>query len=299
METLSSLLAHLRLHYQLLLAPVFLWGYLLSGSRLGAVAGQLRIDGTWDFWIAFAAFHIFLYGGATAFNSYYDRDEGPIGGMRVPPPVIEPLLPFSLVVLGIGAGLAALVNPTFLAIYLAMLLMGLAYSHPSVRLKARPFIGLATVALGQGVLACLGGWAVDRPNLGTVDPIGWVGIAAATLVTVGFYPVTQAYQVEDDRARGDITFAVRAGPRRALAFSIAVQAVGAVLLAVAIADRMDVLRAALVVGFYAAILAMIALRAEAFGRLGVIEQYRRVMALNTLMSGGFLIFVLAHLFLIR
>ena len=55
----SSLLAHLRLHFQLLLAPIFLWGYFLSGVRTPA-----------DFWLAFVAFHIFLYGGITAFNSY-------------------------------------------------------------------------------------------------------------------------------------------------------------------------------------------------------------------------------------
>lgn len=283
--TVSSLLAHLRLHYQLLLAPVFLWGYYLSGVRVHA-----------EFWIAFSAFHIFLYGGATAFNSYYDHDQGPVGGMRNPPPVSEALLPFSLVVLGIGALLAATVNRTFLAIYLALMAMGIAYSHPGLRLKARPFVGLATVGLGQGVLASLGGWASARPDLRTVDPVGWLGILAASLITVGFYPITQAYQVEDDRARGDVTFAVWAGPSRALAFSIGIQALGAVLLAMTIAERLDLLRAAIVAGFYAGLLAATALGAGAFRRLSVIEQYRRVMALNAIMSGGFLIFVAAHLF---
>lgn len=285
---LSSLLAHLRLHYQLLLAPIYLWGYLLSGALVGP-----------DFWLGFLAFHLFLYGGITAFNSYYDRDEGPIGGMREPPPVSAPLLPFSLAVLGIGALPASLVNPTFLAIYLTILVMGLVYSHPRVRLKARPLLGLATVALGQGVLACLGGWAAARPDLATVDLIGWVGILAATLVTVGFYPITQAYQVQDDLARGDLTFAAWAGPRRALRFSLGVQALGALLLAITIADRMDLLRAALVVGFYTVVLTIIAVRAAAFGRLAVLEQYRRVMALNAVMSGGFLVFVVAHLVVMR
>lgn len=327
---MTGLLAHLRLHYQLLLAPVFLWGYFLSGARAtwsreaspagispaglesGAVAAHADLAvaaaappadlagaAAADFWIAFVAFHVFLYGGATAFNSYYDRDTGPIGGLRAPPPISQALLPFSLAMQAVGVLLAALVDPTFLAIYLAMLAMGIAYSHPRIRLKARPLVGLTTVALGQGVLACLGGWAAGRPDLDTVDPVGWIGILAATLVTVGFYPITQAYQVEDDRARGDITFAVWAGPRRALGFSIGAQALGAALLAVAIADRLDPLRAGLVVGFYAAVLTLIVLRARAFGRLGVIEQYRRVMALNAVMSGGFLVFVVAHLFVVQ
>src|SRR5581483_6953691 len=83
--TLRVCLVHLRLHFQLLLAPVFLWGWLVAGGRLsGSVA------------LAFVAFHIFLYGGATAYNSYYDRDVGPVGGLEHPPPVPESLLPFAI-----------------------------------------------------------------------------------------------------------------------------------------------------------------------------------------------------------
>jgi len=46
--------------------------------------------------IAFVALHVFLYAGATAFNSYYDRDEGPVGGLERPPPVLPALLPVAL-----------------------------------------------------------------------------------------------------------------------------------------------------------------------------------------------------------
>ena len=287
-ESRSNLLAHLRLHFQLLLAPIFLWGYFLSGVRAPA-----------DFWLAFVAFHIFLYGGITAFNSCYDRDQGPVGGMSVPPPVTEPLLPFSLAVLITGALLAAAVNATFLAIYLAIMALGLAYSHPAIRLKARPLIGLATVAVGQGMLASLGGWASAEPDLSTVDPIGWLGILGATLVTVGFYPITQSYQVEEDLARGDVTFAAWAGPSRGLAFSIGVQAVGAGLLAIAIAQRLDPIRAVLVVGFYAILLIVTAAQANEFQRLNVMRQQRRVMVLNTIMSGGFFLFLAANLVVAR
>ncbi|MFQ5921467.1 MAG: UbiA family prenyltransferase [Anaerolineales bacterium] len=282
-----DLLAHLRLHFQLLLAPIFLWGYFLSGVR--APAG---------FWLGFVSFHIFLYGGITAFNSYYDRDQGPVGGMRVPPPVTEALLPFSLAVLVVGVVLASVVNATFLAIYLAIMAMGLAYSHPGVRLKARPFLGLATVAVGQGLLASLGGWASAEPDLSTMDPIGWLGILGATLVTVGFYPITQSYQVEEDLARGDVTFAAWAGPSRALAFSIGVQALGAAILAITIAQRLGLIQAALVVSFYATLLVLAAVRANEFRQLDVMKQQRRVMVLNTIMSGGFFLFLAANLIVV-
>ena len=44
-----TLIIHLRLHFQLLLAPIFVWAFLLAGGRL-----DLR------FWLAFVAFHLCL-----------------------------------------------------------------------------------------------------------------------------------------------------------------------------------------------------------------------------------------------
>jgi 4-hydroxybenzoate polyprenyltransferase len=262
----TSLLVHLRLHYQLLLAPIFLWGAFLSGPAPGL-----------DFWLGFLAFHVFLYGGSTAFNSYYDRDRGPIGGLSKPPPVHEALLPFSLAVSILGIGLAALVNPQFLAIYTAMLLLGIAYSHPKIRLKKHPLVGLATVGLGQGVLAALGGWFSVRPDLAGFTLLDLAGILAVTLVTVGFYPVTQIYQIDEDRSRGDQTFAVWAGVARTFRFSIAVQMTAVILLALVIGPSMGWGEAALVSIFYVGLLAYIAYWGRNFHSEQVLSNFRRVM----------------------
>ena len=135
-----ALFIHLRLHFQALLAPIFLWGFLLAGGSLG-----------WRFVLAFIALHLFLYGGTTAFNSYYDRDEGPIGGLEHPPPVTPELLPFSLIMQAIGFVLAAFVNLPFLAIYCLTFIVATAYSHPRTRLKRRPLLSLLVVGWGQGV----------------------------------------------------------------------------------------------------------------------------------------------------
>src|SRR5207302_192440 len=136
---LKNILVHLRLHFQLLLAPVFLWGWLLAGGGLSAPVV-----------IGFAAFHAFLYPGATAFNSYYDRDVGPVGGLAHPPPVPRGLLPFSLAIKCVGAILSATVGQPFLLLYLVFVVLSIAYSHPRIRLKARPIGSLIVVGLGQG-----------------------------------------------------------------------------------------------------------------------------------------------------
>lgn len=274
-STARTLLIHLRLPFQLLLAPVFLWGWVLADGRL-----------SWTLPLAFVAYHVFLYGGATAFNSYYDRDEGPIGGLERPPPVVPALLPFSLATKAIGAGLAALVNVTFLLTYLGWIGFSLAYSHPLVRLKARPLAALASVALFQGAVAFWGGWAAARGELATAfGPIGVVGAISATLMVGGYYPLTHLYQIEEDRARGDRTLAVAWGPRACFRCAIACQGVGGLLM-LWVVSRYGWGDVALVGAALAVQIRVLACWATSFDAGRVLQNYRRVMRLNTASALG-------------
>ena len=210
---LFSLFVHLRLHYQLvLLSPLFIWGFLLGGKVPSLRAG-----------LGFLAFHVFLYGGITAYNSYYDRDEGPVGGLRFPPPVSEALLPFSLAVQAAGLVVSLFVGAEFTVLYLLVMVLSVAYSHPRWRWKARPVLSLFVVAFGQGAIGFMGGWLC-----GSSPPIPWLGspsamlgTAVATLVTVAFFPLSQIYQTDEDSARGDRTFAVAFGANGTFRFALA------------------------------------------------------------------------------
>jgi 1,4-dihydroxy-2-naphthoate octaprenyltransferase len=215
------LLTHLRLHYQLVfLSPLFALGFLL-GAR--------------DAWttaiIAFLAFHVFLYGGITAYNSYYDRDEGPVGGLRSPPPVTEALLAFSVVVQLVGALMALYVGTAFALLYAAIAALSVAYSHPRLRWKSRPIGSLLVVAFGQGTAGFAAGFLASGAAW---PPSNWLrvalGAAVATLATVGIYPLTQLYQIEEDASRGDRTFAVEFGPDAAFSFSLVCVATAGVCL---------------------------------------------------------------------
>jgi 4-hydroxybenzoate polyprenyltransferase len=284
LATARTLLIHLRLHFQILLAPIFLWGYFLAG---GALTGK--------FWLAFVAFHIFLYGGTTAFNSYYDRDEGPVGGLVKPPPVVQALLPFSLIVQAIGAALALAVNLPFALIYLTIFVMGFAYSHPRTRWKGRPVGGLLIVAIGQGLLAGLGGWAVANPDLTALGRLDWLGISAAALVTVGFYPLTQIYQIEEDLARGDLTYAAWVGPQGAFRFALIVLGGAAILLVAVIARRLSGWDALIVSVCYGALLFAIAQWATTFDPAQVIANFRRLMRMYQFTALGFIGWIGLHL----
>src|SRR3978361_922234 len=122
---MRSLFVHLRLHFQLLLAPVFLWGWLVAGGGFSPAV-----------LLGFISLHAFLYSGATAFNSYFDRDVVPVGGLEHPPPVASALLPFSIAVQAIGWLLAWFVNVPFWLAYGVFAVLSFAYSHPKIRWKA-------------------------------------------------------------------------------------------------------------------------------------------------------------------
>jgi 4-hydroxybenzoate polyprenyltransferase len=225
-------LRHLRLGFNALLSPIYLWGAWLAPVD----AEPLRLLLGW------VALHVFLYGGTTALNSVYDRDEGPIGGMRHPAPVGRGLLGWSVGVQLAGIPLAFAVGPAFAASYLLLGLLAAAYSHPLTRWKARPLAALLVVALGQGgVGAWAGWWAAVGPSARPVADLAswgfWWVAAVAAFVLIGQYVASQAYQVAEDRRRGDLTLPVLVGPGRALRLALLPAGLGALGLVATVASR--------------------------------------------------------------
>ncbi len=189
----------LRVPYQLQLAPIFGWGYLLSGGRLHSREEAVR------FLVVFLCFHIGCFGGLTALNSYYDRDRTPVGGLWDPPAPPHRLFAFAWLVQIAGVLPLLWLDVNLAAIYAAIVLMALMYSHPYTRWKGNPFLSLLVVAVGQGVLDyCAGALTVASPDWSTTT---WLGMAGATLSVMAFYPLTQLYQIEQDAQRGDRTLA--------------------------------------------------------------------------------------------
>jgi len=236
-------LPHLRLPFQLTLAPIFLWGALLSGGRWG-----------WETFAAFLSLHLFLYPAATAFNSVYDKDEGPVGGIEAPPPVPPGLLGFSLAVGAVGVLLAVPAGAAFLLLY-------------------------TTSA----------GWAAAAP-LVPANPLFLAGAASAALTAVGLYPATQVFQVEEDRARGDATLAVTLGPARALRLGALLLLGGGTLAAWAASRLPGGWQAAAVALGY---LALAALQLRLAATVNRPHLFRRAMRVVNAGTAGFLLFLLA------
>ena len=283
-RSLGRAVVHLRLHFQAILAPIFLWGVVLAGSRPD-----------WRTWLVFFAYHVGLYGGATAYNSAYDKDSGPVGGLRRPPPVDPFLLPWSLGVLGAG-WLLSLARPATAGLYAVILVMAVAYSHPAVRLKGRPLASLLTIAVGQGLLPFFAGLlATPAPRL---QPALWsLAADSAALVAVAFYPLTQLYQIEEDRARGDRTAAVAWGVDRCFRLAALLLLAAAAVTTATVALRFGAAQGALVLAFYGGLLAGVRWWRARFSRWDMLQNYRAAMRFTVVGAGGFGLYLVAQLLL--
>ena len=205
-----STLVLLRFPFSLFLLPI--WLAALSASRDVDAARALA---------SFFILHLLLYPASNGFNSYYDRDEGPIGGLAHPPPVGKDLLATSLILdaFALVAGFI-LLGPIFAA---GLFFYGAAsklYSWDKSRIKARPVAGWLLIGIGQGGITFLLVVAsIGRSGMADVGISALLEAMAATALLLGVYPLTQVYQHEEDARRGDLTISRLVGIRGSFVLS--------------------------------------------------------------------------------
>ncbi len=160
---------------------------------------------------------LLLNGGTLAINSAFDRDEGDIGYLDAPPPPPRHLAIFGFLLMLAGQLLAFAFPAGFTLAYAVCFAMSLTYSVPPVRLKAVAGADWIINILGFGSLTPYAGWAMRGDPLTHGGLLAFVGFAP---LFAALYPLTQLYQMDEDRARGDRTLALVLGVRWSLAISI-------------------------------------------------------------------------------
>jgi 1,4-dihydroxy-2-naphthoate octaprenyltransferase len=192
----KSTLLHLRLPFSYHLLPIYLFALSqVPEINVGAAMG------------VFIILHFLLYPATNAYNSYYDRDEGSIAGLRSPPPVSRQLL-YTAFVLEAVAFLSALwLNYWFGLMVLTYILISKAYSNKRIRLKRYPILSWLIVIFFQGAFTYLMVYGTVYQFSGIQLDSWRVGLPAllSTLLLAGFYPLTQVYQHQQDAQRGDMT----------------------------------------------------------------------------------------------
>lgn len=194
---------HLRIHFSFFLLPIFLFSLSLSPN----------FNGPRIFWVFFII-HFLLYPASNAYNSYFDKDEKSIGGLKHPPPVKKGLYFLALTFDALAIILSYIkINTTFAVMVFIYGMVSKAYSHPRIRLKKHPWISWIITGVFQGLftfLTCYVGvndFGLDNAlRIEIIIP----GLLTSAMLWAN-YPITQVYQHEEDKKRGDVTLSAKLG----------------------------------------------------------------------------------------
>jgi len=179
--------------------------------------------------LIFAILHLLVYPASNGYNSYMDRDQTSIGGIKNPmPPTLE-LYIVTLIMDAVAVILSFFISWPFALGILLYILASRAYSYRGIRLKKYPFAGYLTVVIFQGAVTY---WLVYH---GCHEPVTLQvpgsGMLAASLLIGGFYPLTQVYQHEADAKDGVKSISRRLGYRGTFVFTAIVYTMALMVLA--------------------------------------------------------------------
>jgi len=275
-------MVHLRWHYQV---------FILSGGYLLGAFYQdtLNLD---RFLIEFLNVHLLLFGGATAYNSYWDKDEGPIGGLAHPPAMHKWMWPSSLILQILGLWIASWAGWIFVLVYTISMLFFWLYSTPLARWKGSPIKSMIAIGLSTGTNSFMMGYLAAGPDLpGVSEYVAALGVA---LVILSMYPVSQIFQIEEDQRRGDQTFAAKFGKKGVERFFLSAFIAGTLSIALTFYKFSPLLSLLFGVVCLGTGLFIWHQLSQLLGRS---EEYAKVMQMKYVASFSFVLFILVILLL--
>ena len=223
-----SYVLHLRPREWPIMAAHTTLGFMLAVGVLPALGDQwrTRLVAALVLWV------LCLNGGTLAINSAFDRDSGDIGYLDAPPPAPPGLLGFGIALMVVGQLAALLLPRGFAAAYAICFALSVLYSVPPFRFKAVAGVDWLINMVGFGTLTPYAGWAATGVAL---SPVAAIVLFAFCPLFAALYPLTQLYQFDEDRARGDRTLALMLGMRASLSVAVAASGVAFACFAVAAA----------------------------------------------------------------
>ena len=213
---------HLRFPFSFFLMPVFLFAL----SQATAIRWDTTI-------LAFLILHLLIFPSSNGYNSFQDRDETSIGGLKHPPKVTMNLYyaTLSLDIIALICGL--LISVYFSLLLLVFILMSRAYSYRNIRLKKYPIIGFLTVFIFQGgfvyLMASVAISTLSFYQFFTLNNLLCMGISSLFIGSA--YPLTQIYQHEADKNDDVISMSYLLGYNGTFIFSGILFSIATILLA--------------------------------------------------------------------
>jgi 1,4-dihydroxy-2-naphthoate polyprenyltransferase len=201
-----STLQLLRFHFSFFLLPVFLF----------AVSQVENVD--WrNALVLFLILHLLVYPASNGYNSYMDKDETPIGGLKKPMQPTTQLFRITVIMDLLAVIISLFINKVLALGILFYIIASRAYSYRRIRLKKYPLIGFLTVFIFQGAIIFI--ITYYTCTIDEVIAIPVIPCLVSSLLIGALYPLTQVYQHEEDKRDGVITISYLLGKRGSFVFS--------------------------------------------------------------------------------
>ncbi len=207
-NTILNTVKLLRLPYSVFLLPISLFSFYYIQPVLNYQLVLLLI-----------IWHLLAFPSSNAYNSYHDRDDGPIGALKNPPKPTKLLLHVSNVLDFLAIVLSLCINLSFTGFVLGYIVVSRLYSNRQVRLKKYPVLSFLMVCLGQGTGIFVGNiLGLSSAALFSNPEVIYSAIACYFFIGT-IYPLTQIYQHEADAKDGVKTMSILLGIRGTFLFS--------------------------------------------------------------------------------
>lgn len=204
---LRSTIQLLRFHFSVFLLPV----YLFALSQLPQI--------NWKYaFLVFVILHLLVYPSSNGYNSYMDRDETPIGGLKKPMKPTKQLFYVTVIMDVLAIILSLQVSTLFTLCILLYILASRAYSYRRIRLKKYPFTGFLTVFIFQGAVIFFSVFHGVQNNESLNTPV--FPCIISSLLIGALYPLTQIYQHAEDKKDGVVSISYVLGKKGTFVFSM-------------------------------------------------------------------------------
>ena len=165
--------------------------------------------------LVFCILHLLVYPSSNGYNSYMDRDEEAIGGIKNPMLPTRQLYSVTIIMDIIAVVLSLLISVWFAFAISLYIICSRLYSYRGIRLKKYPITGYLVVLLNQGALT----FYMIYFGVGLNElPLPLHGISAAAFLIGGFYPITQIYQHTSDAKDKITTISMLLGKKGTMVF---------------------------------------------------------------------------------
>ncbi|MBK8704269.1 MAG: UbiA prenyltransferase family protein [Saprospiraceae bacterium] len=198
----------LRIQFSVFLMPISLFSFFYIQPELN-----------YQLMLVLIIWHLLVFPSSNGYNSYHDRDEGPIGALEAPPKPTELLLQVANVMDSMAILLSIFINVYFTAFVIVFILVSRLYSNRQVRLKKYPVVAFLIVCLCQGTGVFVANvFGLSSAALFSNPSVVYSAIASYFFVGT-IYPLTQIYQHEADAKDGVKTLSMLLGKKSTFVFS--------------------------------------------------------------------------------